>query len=67
MTSRISASSSGVGARVSGTSAGTVSSKPVAATISSTVTPGCTECSRMEWSGVSKSSTPRLVTTRWMR
>ena len=55
--------SSGVGARVSGTSSGTTSSKPVAATISSTVTPGCTEWSRIVWSGVSKSRTPRLVTT----
>ena len=37
---------------------------PVAATTSSTVTPGWTDRSRMRWSGVSKSSTPRLVTTR---
>ena len=50
-------SSSAVGARVSGTSASTASSKPVAATTSSTVTPGCTRRSRMRWSGLSKSST----------
>ena len=43
-----------------GTSSGMTSSKPVAATTSSTVTPGCTERRRMRWSGVSKSSTPRL-------
>ena len=36
------------------------SSKPVAATTSSTVTPGCTERSRMRWSGVSKSSTAEV-------
>ena len=47
ITMRISSSSSAVGARVSGTSLGTTSSNPVAATTSSTVTPGCTECNRI--------------------
>ena len=31
---------------------------------SSTVTPGCTETRRIEWSGVAKSKTPRFETTR---
>ena len=48
------------------TSSGTASSKPVAATMSSTVTPGWYERSRMVRSGVSKSNTPRLETTRRM-
>ncbi len=47
ITSRMSRSSSSVGSRDSGTSSGITSSKPVAATTSSTVTPGCTERSRM--------------------
>ena len=45
----------GRAAAYSGTSPSIASSKPVAATTSSTVTPGCTERSRIRWSGVSKS------------
>ena len=71
MTSWIRRSSSSVGSAASRRRRrGSTSSKPVAATTSSTVTPGCTERSRMRWSGVSKSNTPRLVTTRrisWKR
>ena len=59
----MSASSSSVGSRLSGTSSGTASSKPVATTTSSTLTPGCTERRRIERSGVSKSNTPRFETT----
>ena len=62
MTSRISLSSSAVGILVSRVSR-VSSSNPVAAWTSSGLTPGCTERSRMERSGVSKSSTARLVTT----
>ena len=43
---------------------GSPSSKPVAATMSSTVTPGWCERRRMVRSGVSKSNTPRFDTTR---
>ena len=57
-------SSSTVGSRVSGTSDGMVSSKPVASTISSTVTPGCTERIRMVRSAVSKSNIPRSEITK---
>ena len=60
----MSSSSSGVGSRDSGTSSGTTSSNPVAATTSSTVTPGCTDRSRIRWSGVAKSNVPRFDTTR---
>lgn len=67
MTSRINSSSTGVGSRVYGTSSGTYSSKPVASLTRSTVTPGCREARRIEWSGVAKSKTPRSVTTRGMR
>ena len=52
-----------MGIRVSATSDGTTRSKPVAATISSTVTPGWTDRIRITLSGVSKSKTPRLETT----
>jgi hypothetical protein len=56
-------SSSGVGERVDGTSDGIASGNPVAARTSSTDTPGCTERSRIDRSGVAKSSTARFVTT----
>ncbi len=46
------------------TSSGTTSAKPVASCTSSTVTPGCSERTRMRWSSVSKSNTPRSDTTR---
>ena len=54
-------SSSSVGSRDSGTSSGTTSSNPVAATTSSTVTPGCTDRSRIAWSGVSKSNDAQVA------
>src|SRR6185312_8012682 len=60
---RIRASSWPVGSRVTGTSPGMASGKPVAAVTSPAVTPGWTERSRMVWSAVWKSSTARLVTT----
>src|SRR5207248_6761906 len=65
ITSRIQRSSSSLGSRVVvGPSAGRASAKPVAATTSTTVTPGGSDRSCIVWSGVSKSHTQRLVTTR---
>ena len=64
MTSRMRRSSSGVGSLVCGTSPSIARSKPVLAMTSATLTPGCTETSRMAWPGERKSSTARFVTTR---
>ena len=64
MTSRMRRSSSAVGSLVVGTSPSIASSKPVLAMTSVTLTPGCTDTSRIAWSGERKSSTARLVTTR---
>ena len=53
-----------LGGGVVGTSPVTASSKPVFSCTSATVTPGCTDLSRMRRSGVSKSITPNGLITQ---